>query len=107
MNNAHFRFFHKKPKLVPSRKNEASAEAPADCYGVQIKGFLLGWFDGLVVQAQETLFCPGCPGQPNTKYFFPHRTLFQSMFPHRSGTLAGRRAGSPVSVSLSSSNLGM
>jgi hypothetical protein len=42
----------------------------------------LGW---------SLLSCLGCFGQPSTKYYLPHRTLF-----HR----AGSRAGSPVSVSL-------
>ncbi len=38
--------------------------------------------------------------QPCTKYYFPHRKLFQFFSPHRPATWAGRRAGSPVSVSL-------
>jgi hypothetical protein len=30
----------------------------------------------------------------------PHRTFFHFIFPHRPATWAGRRAGSPISVSL-------
>jgi hypothetical protein len=45
-------------------------------------------------------YCIGCSSQPSPKFVFPHRTLFHYISPHRSATLAGRRAGSPVSVSL-------
>ncbi len=38
-----------------------------------------------------------CSGQPSTNYSFLHRTLFQSMCPHRPATWAGSRAGPPVS----------
>jgi hypothetical protein len=38
---------------------------------VQMKGVLP--FVGLVVPVT----CLGCPSQPSTKYFFPHRALFQ------------------------------
>ncbi len=41
-----------------------------------------------------------CPVQHSTKYYFPHRTLFHFISPHRPATWAGSRAGSPVSVSL-------
>jgi hypothetical protein len=35
------------------------------------------------------------------KIFFPHRTLFKFMCPHRPATLAGSRAGPPVSECVS------
>ncbi len=38
-----------------------------------------------------------CSGEPNTKYFFPHRTLFQFMCSLCPATWAGSRAGPPVS----------
>ncbi len=60
-----------------------------------------GWFVGLVVLVQKTFILPGCPGQPITKYFFPHRALFQFMCPHRPETWAGSRAGPPVSECVS------
>ncbi len=41
-----------------------------------------------------------CPVQPSTKYYFPHRTLFHFISPHRPATWLGSRAGSPVFVSL-------
>ncbi len=46
------------------------------------------------------LSCLGCSSQLSTKYFFPHRTLFQFMCPHRQALWAGSRAGPPVSVCL-------
>ncbi len=49
---------------------------------------------------QQILSCLGCSSQPSTKYFFPHRTLFPFISPHRPGTWAGSRAGSPLSVCL-------
>ncbi len=42
-------------------------------------------------------FCLGCSRRPSTKYFFPHRTSFQFLCPHRPASWAGSRAGSPVS----------
>jgi hypothetical protein len=44
------------------------------------------------------LSCLSCSGQPSRKYYFRHHKLFISQ--HRPPTWAGRRAGSPVSVSL-------
>jgi hypothetical protein len=45
------------------------------------------------------LSCLGWPSQPST--FFPHRTLFLFMCPHRPATWADRRAGSPISYYVS------
>jgi hypothetical protein len=42
----------------------------------------------------------GCSSQPSTKYYFHRRTLFHFISPYCLGTWAGRRAGSPISVSL-------
>jgi hypothetical protein len=59
---------------------------------------VLGWFFGLFVPVQEIFVLPlGCSSRPSTKYFFPHRTLFQFLCPNRSASWAGSRAGSPVS----------
>jgi hypothetical protein len=41
--------------------------------------------------------CLECSSQPSTKYYFPHRTLFHIISPHRPATWTGSRAGSPVS----------
>jgi hypothetical protein len=49
--------------------------------------------------------CLGCSSEPSTKYYFPHRTLFHFLSPHCSATWTGRRAGSPVSVSLVSAHV--
>ncbi len=38
--------------------------------------------------------------RPSTKYFFPYRTQFQIIGPHRQASWANRRVGPPVSVSL-------
>jgi hypothetical protein len=43
---------------------------------------------------------PALTAQPSKKYYFPYRTLFHNISPHRPATWAGRRAGSPVSGSL-------
>ncbi len=40
---------------------------------------------------------PWCCSRPSTKYFFPHRIIFQLICPHRPASWAGSRAGSPVS----------
>ncbi len=63
---------------------------------------------GIVVPVQDIFFCRSCSSRPNTKYFFPHRTLFRFLCPHRPASLAGSRAGSPVSlyVSLDFANKG-
>jgi hypothetical protein len=67
-----------------------------------MKGFLL-WLALWACRAgtKSLLSCLGCSGQPCTKYFFPHRTLFRFMCPHRPATWAvhwaGSRAGPPVS----------
>jgi hypothetical protein len=44
-------------------------------------------------------FCPASVAcsQPSAKYVFPHCALFQFICPHRQASLAGSRAGSPVS----------
>ncbi len=42
---------------------------------VQLTGVFLGWF--VAGTNLRLLSCPGCTGQPSTKYFFPHHTLFQ------------------------------
>ncbi len=56
-----------------------------------------------MVRAVNRNFCPapGYSNQPSIEYHFPHRTLFHFFSPHRPAIWAGRRAGSPVSVSLS------
>ncbi len=52
---------------------------------------------GLSCQYKRILSRLGCSNQPGTKHFFPHRTLFHFICPHRSATWAGSRAWSPVS----------
>ncbi len=57
---------------------------------------------------RDFLSCLSCFHQPSTKYFLPHRTLFQLMCPpHRLAIWAGSRAGQPFSecVSLVSRSL--
>ncbi len=39
------------------------------------------------------LSCLGCSCRPSTKYFFPHRTLFQFICPYRPVSWADSRAG--------------
>ncbi len=46
--------------------------------------------------------CLGCSSQPSTKYYFTSRRPFHYISRHRPATWAGSRAGSPVSVSLTS-----
>jgi hypothetical protein len=50
----------------------------------------------------STDFCPALAAlvSPRTKYYFPRRTLFHFISPHRPATGADSRAGSPVSVFL-------
>ncbi len=55
---------------------------------------------GSSCQYSTFLSCLGSSSQPSTNYYFPHRTLFRFISPHRPATWAGSRAGSPVSVSL-------
>jgi hypothetical protein len=39
-------------------------------------------------------------GPVQTKYYFPHRTLFHFIYPHRPASWAGSHAGSPVSLNM-------
>jgi hypothetical protein len=64
---------------------------------------VLSWLVHWTRRAGTTEFCPALVAihsQPSTKYYFPHRTLFYFLSPHRPATWAGRRSGSPGSVSL-------
>ncbi len=45
---------------------------------------------GLSCQYKRFLFCLGCSSRPSTKYFFPHRTLFYFLWPHRPASWAGQ-----------------
>ncbi len=59
---------------------------------VQMKGvFPLVGLLGSSCRYKRLLSCLGCP------VFFPHRTLFQFICPHRPANWAGSRAGPPVS----------
>ncbi len=52
------------------------------------QGSFFGWFFWLIVRYKRFLFCLGCACRLNTKYFFPHRTLFQfllSLLPSKLG----------------------
>jgi hypothetical protein len=55
----------------------------------------------LSCQYKRFLIRLGCSSPPSTKYFYPHRTLFPFLRPHRPASWAGSRAGSPVFVSVS------
>jgi hypothetical protein len=64
-------------------------------------GSFLGWFVEISVPVQQIFVsCLGCSSQPGTIYYFPHRTLFHLISPHRPTTWAGNRDGSSVTVSL-------
>ncbi len=64
---------------------------------VQMKGDL-GWFIGLFMPVQDIFVLPWqLQSAQNKKNFFPHRTLFQFICPHRPVSWADSRAGSPVS----------
>jgi hypothetical protein len=52
---------------------------------------------GLSCRYKRFLSCLGCSGRLNTKYVFPHRTLFQFICPHHPASYVGSSAGSPVS----------
>jgi hypothetical protein len=60
------------------------------------------WFIRWARLAGIRYFCSALAAlsQPSTIYYFPHRTLFHLISPHRPATWVGSRAGSPVSVSL-------
>jgi hypothetical protein len=49
---------------------------------------------GLSCRYNRLLFCLGCSSRPRTKYFFPHRTLFQCLCTHRPASWAGSFAWS-------------
>ncbi len=66
---------------------------------VQMKG-VLPWFVCCMDSScsyNKFLSCVSCSSWPSTKYFFPHRTVFQFICPHHPASWAGSRAGSPVS----------
>jgi hypothetical protein len=66
---------------------------------VQGKGSFVGWLAGLVVPV-ETFILPWMLWSTQYKiFFFPHRTLFQFMCPHRPAAWAGNLPGPPVSGS--------
>ncbi len=50
----------------------------------QMKGSL-PWMVNLNLSCRykRFLLCLGCCSRPHTKYFFPHRTVFQFLCPHR------------------------
>jgi hypothetical protein len=52
---------------------------------------------GLLCWYKRFLFCLGCSSRPSTKYFFPHRTLFQCLCLHRPASWVGSRTVSPFS----------
>jgi hypothetical protein len=56
---------------------------------------------GLSCRYKSFLSCLGCSSRHSTKYFFPHRSLFQIICPHRPACWASSRAGSPVSYYMS------
>jgi hypothetical protein len=56
---------------------------------------------GLSCRYKRLLSFRGCSGQPSTEYFFPHRTLFQFMFPQRPASWAAGCAGPLVSECVS------
>jgi len=60
----------------------------------QMKG-IMPWLIRWACRALQEIF--GCSSRPSTKYFFPGRTLFIFLCPHRPASWAGSRAGSPVS----------
>jgi hypothetical protein len=61
---------------------------------------LVGWL-GSSCHAGTRYFCPALSAlpcsRPNTKYFFPHRTLFHFICLHHPASSAGSRAGLRVS----------
>jgi hypothetical protein len=48
---------------------------------------------GLLCRYKRFLFCLGCSSRPYTKYFFPHRTLFQYLCPQCPASWADSCAG--------------
>jgi hypothetical protein len=67
-----------------------------------MKGVFLGWFFGLVVPVQE-IFYPALAAlvSPVPHNNFPHRALFQFLWPRLPAIKAGSRAGPPVSECVS------
>ncbi len=102
-------------KLVGQVQRDQRGVAPADCWnwgewgltGYKWKRSFLGGFVGLIVPVQETVILPWLIWSAQYKIFFPHRTLFQFMCPHRHATWAGSRAGPPVSECVSPVRLGV
>ncbi len=63
-----------------------------------MKGVLLPWLVRWACCAGPRDFCPALSAlvSPVQNVFFPHRTLFHFICPHRPASLAGSRAVSPV-----------
>ncbi len=71
-------------------------EVNGDSKRVQIKG-VLPWLACWACRAGTRDFCPAFAVLvAQYKIFFPNRTLFPFICPHRSATWAGSRAGSPT-----------
>jgi hypothetical protein len=71
-------------------------EANRDSHSTNERGPSLVGLLGSSCRYTRLLPCPGCSGQPSTNFFL-HHTLFQFICRHRQSTLAGSRAGPPVS----------
>ncbi len=63
---------------------------------------VLPWLVRWASRAGTIDFCPALNTlvSPVTKYYFPHRTLFHFIRPHRPATWVGSRAGSPACLVL-------
>ncbi len=92
--------------LVEQNQRDQRGLAPADCWNwgkwglmeYKWKGFFLAWYLGSFCRHKRFLSYLGYSSQTSAIYiFFPHRTLFHFMCPHRPATLACSRTGSPVS----------
>jgi hypothetical protein len=53
-----------------------------------MKGSFLNWFVGLVEPEQAISVLPWLSSRSTTKYFFPHRRLYQFLWPHRPASWA-------------------
>ncbi len=64
---------------------------------------VLSWLVRWACRVGTRDFCSAfaCSSRPSTIYFFPHRTLFPFLCPHRPASWACSRAGSPFSQSVS------
>jgi hypothetical protein len=85
--------------LIHFIQRDQRGMAPANCES-EVNGDLVGWL-GSSFRYKRLYPALASVVSPEQTIYFPHRTLFQFMCPHRPAAWAGSRAVPPVSECVS------